>query len=601
MTTVIHDLERISDERIHNVELVPISDALRMHFGRIKVKGMICSLTKLFKMISGIKFYCDRCMKPNEIDFPFPISNIGKNEAKCRYCNKNIENVNYDYVNTVVVELQDLESFNDLERLPVFLFDGDTENIHVGETVIIEGQIRINESKNSGKKLFPYFYAKSIQYDRSDSTALTQTDIDAINRFTKKHNSKIIDTLVLMFDPSIIGYEYVKKGLLLCAVNSSCDGNTRNSTNLRRERIHAFLIGESGLAKSRLLKSVTKLVPNSKYESGGHNSSGKSLTAIVSKEEENYLLRLGPAPLSKNAICAVNEFGRMYYDDQTHFLDIMEEGEFTITKHGINATIKSPTTIIASANPINNSAWASEDKIDINEIPALKPIIDRFDLIFVFRNLKDEKVVREYAYKRSELETRKIPDYSNYIIKHIEYAKRFNPKISDEAKIMLNEFFIKIRTQHFGSNRILDTLFRLSKSIARLKLKQIVDEEDANEAMEFYNIVLQNFQSVISVSTSPKVIAYNTCIMILKELNSSITFEDLVIKICEKNEQVRLYLNFENKSLKIHKNRKVRGLYDMLVNHANIKRTNEKPTVLQWIEKNENGIPYDVYDSYDRI
>jgi len=245
--------------------------------------------------------------------------------------------------------------------------------------------------------------------------------------------------------------------------------------------------------------------------------------------------------------------------------------------------IQAPTTIIASANPINNSAWASEDKIDINEIPALKPIIDRFDLIFVFRNLKDEKVVREYAYKRSELETRKIPDYSNYIIKHIEYAKRFNPKISDEAKIMLNEFFINFRTQHFGSNRILDTLFRLSKSIARLKLKQIVDEEDANEAMEFYNIVLQNFQSVISVSTSPKVIAYNTCIMILKELNSSITFEDLVIKICEKNEQVRAYLNFENKSLKIHKNRKVRELYDMLVNHANIKRTNEKPTVLQWM------------------
>ena len=57
----------------------------------------------------------------------------------------------------------------------------------------------------------------------------------------------------------------------------------------------------------------------------------------------------------------------------------------------------------------------------------------------------------------------------------------------------------------------------------------------------------------------------------------------LVIKICEKNEQVRLYLNFENKSLKIHKNRKVRELYDMLVNHANIKRTNEKPTVLQWM------------------
>lgn len=43
------------------------------------------------------------------------------------------------------------------------------------------------------------------------------------------------------------------------------------------------------------------------------------------------------------------------------------------------ATIKAPTTIIASANPYGNSEWNDDDKIDIDQIPALKPVLDRFD------------------------------------------------------------------------------------------------------------------------------------------------------------------------------------------------------------------------------
>lgn len=84
------------------------------------------------------------------------------------------------------------------------------------------------------------------------------------------------------------------------------------------------------------MKSIVKIVPNSRYESG-ENSSGKSLTAIVSKEEDNYVLRCGPAVLAKGAICGLNEISKITFEDQGHLLSIMEEGEFTINKHGINA------------------------------------------------------------------------------------------------------------------------------------------------------------------------------------------------------------------------------------------------------------------------
>jgi replicative DNA helicase Mcm len=56
-------------------------------------------------------------------------------------------------------------------------------------------------------------------------------------------------------------------------------------------------------------------------------------------------LRLGPIPLAKNAICAINEIGSMNFEDQRFLLDIMEEGRFTIDKYGIHQEIDSPTTI----------------------------------------------------------------------------------------------------------------------------------------------------------------------------------------------------------------------------------------------------------------
>ena len=385
-----------------------VSEALRTHYGTISVKGMISSISRLFKMISGVKFYCDKCQKPVEIIFPLPIFSMRKYE-KCPHCDSpySIEKLNPDFVNTVSLELQDLESFNDLDRLTSFVFDKDTKDVRIGETVIITGNLNIDKPKDA-KKLFQYCYANSIEYDRIDNIALTQMDIDAVKRFSNKYRSNLIDELAKMFDPSIIGYEHVKKGLLLCAVNSDGDNvSIYGSNNLRRERIHALLIGESGLAKSKFLRTIKRLVPNSRYESG-QNSSGKSLTAIVSKEDENYMLRLGPASLAKNAVCAINEFGRTKFEDQAHLLDIMEEGKFTINKHGINATIEATTTLIFSANPINGSSWGSEERIEIDEIPALKPVIDRIDLTFVFRNTKDENLIREYAMLKSDFETKKI-------------------------------------------------------------------------------------------------------------------------------------------------------------------------------------------------
>ena len=66
----------------------------------------------------------------------------------------------------------------------------------------------------------------------------------------------------------------------------------------------------------------------------------------------------------------------------------------------------SPTAIIASANPINGE-WSDPEKIDLDEIPAMKPLIDRFDLIFVTRNIRNEQMLRAYARQKADLYSQK--------------------------------------------------------------------------------------------------------------------------------------------------------------------------------------------------
>ena len=206
------------------------------------------------------------------------------------------------------------------------------------------------------------------------------------------------------------------------------------------------------------------------------------------------MLRIGPIPQAKGAIAALNEMGRMDHEDQGYMLDTMQEQEFTTNKFGQNFHVDSPTVIIGSANPQGVSWKFCHDieKVDLDKIPMIKPLIDRFDLIFAFRDSRDRDALAEYADGKADMEDRPTPDYTAYIVKHIMYAKQLCPKprFSDEALYLLKEYYVHIRTT-YGSPRILNTIMEIAKNISRLKLKQTVDAEDVKETVQFYNVMLQ--------------------------------------------------------------------------------------------------------------
>jgi len=423
-----------------SLRIFSISEAARTHDGQVKTKGVISAILPLTKLVKSFNYECQSCQQIKQMpgvrwaDGKPMLFQEKKMPGKCINCQNDSFDSRLEYVNAIIIEIRDADTYSDIDPLRVVLFEEDTKNVynHLGEVVTVSGQIHTFPSQLLQQKFSSYLYAESIRYESSLELVITDLDKEAIHRFTRLKGNGIIDSLVKLFARDVIGCEIVKKGLLLLAVSTNRDIN--------QKKINAALIGDPGLVKSTLLRRAVRLVPNSKYESA-QNSSGKSLTAIVEKEDESHILRIGPIPAAKGAICALNEIGRMHFDDQKHLLDVMQEQFFTINKHGISARIASPTATIVSANPIDGE-WKDSERIDLDEFPVLKPLVDRIDLIFVFRNKRNEHIIRNYADSKFEFDDTLIPDYTPYLQKHIEYSKRFNPKMSDEAKFMLKEFYL---------------------------------------------------------------------------------------------------------------------------------------------------------------
>jgi DNA replication licensing factor MCM7 len=100
--------------------------------------------------------------------------------------------------------------------------------------------------------------------------------------------------------PEIYGHEDVKKALLLLLVG----GVTKTVGDGMRIRgdINICLMGDPGVAKSQLLKYITKVAPRGVYTTG-RGSSGVGLTAAVMRDPVTDEMVLGTLPLVCRVTC----------------------------------------------------------------------------------------------------------------------------------------------------------------------------------------------------------------------------------------------------------------------------------------------------------
>jgi MCM AAA-lid domain len=197
-----------------------------------------------------------------------------------------------------------------------------------------------------------------------------------------------------------------------------------------------------------------------------------------------------------------------------------------------------------------------------------------------------------YGEKRREIaekyERKMYEGDKEFLQRYIAHARTFCPKITDEAFVILEEFFIEMgKAGVTGIFRKLESLLRVAIGIARLKLKWTVDLKDAKETIEIFRVMFQNYNHMISAVRDPRDVSYEEIKQVVREYNGyPIHFTEAVRKACVRKELVKYYLmgkeDISEDKLRQNKNWKLRPVVDLLRKDQAVEFVSEMPIVLRW-------------------
>ncbi|MFC6952242.1 ATP-binding protein [Halorubellus litoreus] len=279
---------------------------------------------------------------------------------------------------------------------------------------------------------------------------------------------------------------------------------------------------------SQLLSYIKNVAPRSVYTSG-KGSSSAGLTAAAVRDDfgdgQQWSLEAGALVLADRGIAAVDELDKMAPDDRSAMHQALEQQEISVSKAGINATLKSRCSLLGAANP----KYGRFDQYEpIGEQIDLEPaLISRFDLIFTVTDQPDEEEDRNLAQHilntnyAGELSTQRSkmtnvdvsdeeidsvtadvdPDIDPELMrKYIAYAKQnCHPRMTEAARQAIEDFYVDLRSKGQDEDspvpvtaRQLEAIVRLAEASARVRLSDTVDEADSERVIEIVRSCLQD-------------------------------------------------------------------------------------------------------------
>ncbi len=502
------------------------------HLGRfLAVEGLVKKVTEVRPMMLESAFECKAC---GNLLHVLQEEELMSEPPMCDACEKsgNIWRLKEDlsrFVDHQKVEIQEtpegLRGGAQPERLTIHLRDDLVHMVAPGDRIRMNGILMTEARRQGSQKRIEFnkvLECISVEHQERqfEEIELTEEDEQWIEETSK--DPGIYDKFRASFAPTIFGLDMEKDALIMALFGGVAKHYKDGSRN--RGDIHVLMVGDPGVAKSQLIRYLSKLAPRAVFTSG-KSASAAGLTAAAVKDEfgeGQWTLEAGALVMADQGVACIDELDKMTKDDQSSMHQAMEQQEISIAKAGISATLKSRCAVVGAANPkLGRFDEYEPIHAQINMPPAL---LSRFDLIFSLLDKptrdKDNQLaahilkthqageVREHrmknpmgAYSMEDEEallSKVEPEIAaDRLRKYVAYAKRhIFPVLTQEAVERIQAYYVDLRNSSEGglpfTARQLEAFVRLSEASARIRLSQEATIEDAERAIRLVEYYLQS-------------------------------------------------------------------------------------------------------------
>ncbi len=512
---------KISDDIRVRIANYPIQRSLRQINAEVigkmtSVSGMVVRSSEVKPLAKNVVY---KCPEGHTTEVPLErglnIYTPSKcSTEKCAHRDIRLDPEQSKFIDFQIIRLQELPEDLPPGQLPhyvdVTIKQDLVDNARPGDRIILTGIVRIEQEQITGTRVNSGLHRLRIEGNnieflggrggknsrRSEREEISPEEEKIIKSLAR--NTDVYERLINSFAPHIQGHAIIKESILLLMVGAM-QRVMSDGTKIRGD-INVFLVGDPGTAKSEMLKFCARLAPRGLYTSG-RGSTAAGLTAAVVRDKTGIMmLEAGAVVLGDQGLVCIDEFDKMKPEDRSALHEVMEQQSASIAKGGIVATLNARTSILAAANPM----YGKYDPFkNITENVALPiPLLTRFDLIFVVRDIPSKEKDRNIAqhiiglHKKSTTDTRSLID-PDIFTKYLAYCKKSDPTLTSEAEEKILDYYLKMRNVESEemitvTPRQLGGLIRLATARARLLMKDQVEAEDAERAIFLIQSMLED-------------------------------------------------------------------------------------------------------------
>ncbi len=450
----------------------------------------------------------------------------GKDEILeiCQQCKrKSLKQIPEDssFVNLQKIAVQDplekLRGNTPTWQLEVWIEDDLVNSVIPGDIIELTGILRIRPRKNAkgknDKSVYTMFVETvSLVPKQKEFAELLISEDEERQIMELSKDPKIFERIAKSIATSIYGYDEIKQAVALQLFGGT-PGKRLVDGGMIRSDMHILLIGDPGSAKTRVLQSVSRLVPKGIYVSG-KSVTGGGMTAVAERDEFSeggWTLKAGALVLGSGGIVAIDEFDKIGDEDRAALHEALESQTISVAKAGIIATFNARTAVLAAANP-------KFGRFDPHTYPAQQfdippTLLSRFDLIFPIRDEMDEERDKNIAKHtrmqheaagaeitelKDDEQVERPPIDQDLLRKYIAYAKNHvKPRLSDDASKKIQTYYVELRKMGAKAGAVpitprqIEGLVRMAEASAKSRLSDMVEVADAEKAIALAEFMLK--------------------------------------------------------------------------------------------------------------